>query len=88
MINTLPELDQLWEGSNIDKASLKLLCRKYGPQIVLEWVHRGLTLQKELTVDWHKNKLAELGEKIIEPEAIPEEGSENLAVDFGDYFTD
>ena len=55
---------------------------------MLEWIHRGLTVQKDLTVEWHKDKLAELGEKIIAPEAIPEEGTQNLAQDFGDYFTD
>lgn len=87
-INTLPELDQLWTGENVDKASLKLLCRKYGPKMMLEWIHRGLTFQKELTIDWHKNKLASLGETIIQPEAVPSEGEENLAEDFGDYFSE
>jgi len=89
MINTLTELDNLWDGQNIDKASLKLLCRKYGPKIILEWVHRGLTLQKELTIDWHKDKLIELGAPIVEPEALPQEGENNLAPEeeFGDYFS-
>jgi len=87
MINTLAELDQLWSGENVDKNSIKLLCRKYSPKLILEWIHRGLTFQKDLTIDWHKNKLAELGEQIIEPQSVPSEGTENLAEDFGDYFS-
>jgi len=88
MITTLTELDEHWSGTNVDKSSLKLLCRKYGPKLMLDWIHRGLTIQKEITVEWHKKKLQELGEQILTPEAIPAEGEQNLAEDYGDYFTE
>lgn len=84
----LAELDKNWAGQNVDKSNLKLLCRKYSPQLMMDWIHRGLSLQKDIAVDWHKQKLIELGSPIVEPEEVPQEGQENLAENFGDYFTE
>jgi hypothetical protein len=84
MVLTLEELDKLWEGQNTDKAAIKLLCRKYSPNLVLDWIHRGLTLKKEVAIVWHKTKLKELGEELIEQPRMTVDS--NLAADFGDYF--
>ena len=85
---TLKELDELWEGQNLDESSLKLLCRRYSPTTILEWIHRGLTIHnKENTVTWHREKLAELGVDI--PELPPEVEDERLEEeDHGDYFSE
>ena len=86
MTVNLNELDKLWEGENIDKNSLKYLCRKYEPKIVLDWINRGLSINnKEELVTWHKEKLVELGEEIIEkPKEIQDDRL--FEGDHGDYF--
>ena len=88
-VTNLYDLDAAWEGENIDKSALKILCRKYDPRIIMDWIHRGLTIneKKEELIKWHKQSLEGLGEKIIYPEQMPNEGIENLAEQFGEYFT-
>lgn len=79
----LKELDKLWEGDNIDKYALKLLCRKFGPELILDWVHRGLTVNKDIAIEWHKNKMLELGVKVLEQS---KEVVDNQASQYGEYF--
>ena len=88
MTFTLEELDKLWEGQNIDKTNLKLLCRKYSPTIILDWIQRGVSLNdRDKAIVWHKNKLAELGELLIEkPEEVSDERLFNDEA--GEYFND
>jgi len=79
----LEELDKEWEGQNVEKAALKALCRKYSPKAIMEWVHRGLSIEsKELLITWHRESLNQLGAPIID---IPESSPEN---DYGDYFSE
>lgn len=84
----LSELDKEWDGQNVDKASIKLLCRKYSPQLLMDWIHRGLTVKKDGLIEWHKVKLSDLGSPVVEPEELPQEGNKNLAEGFGDYFSE
>ncbi len=83
---TLAELDELWQGQNIDKSNLKLLCRKYGPHIIIEWINRGLTIhKKDMVIEWYKQKLRELGVEIMEkPKEVKDERL--FKEDYGDYF--
>jgi hypothetical protein len=84
----LKELDNLWEGQNIDKNSLKYLCRKYSPLLIIDWIHRGLSInKKEELKAYHKNKLSELGEVLIEK---PKEVTDDrlFSEKYGDYFTE
>jgi len=86
MTITLKELDEMWTGGNIDKDSLKYLCRKYSPQVIMEWIERGLTISnKDKVIIWHKTKLKESG--IILPET-PEEVKDGrlFKEEVGDYF--
>jgi hypothetical protein len=88
MTVTLAELDKLWDGANIDKDNMKLLCRKYGPHIIMEWIARGLSIQrKDILITWCKDQLKQLGEEVIEKP--PEVKDERLFDgDFGDYFSE
>jgi len=88
MSMSLEELDSLWNGENIDKNNLKYLCRKYSPKLVMDWIERGLSLNnKTELVNWHKTKLTELGENLIEkPKEIKDERL--FGGDYGDYFQD
>jgi len=79
----LKELDLEWNGQNVDKSAMKLLCRKYSPELLMEWIHRGLTVKPDEVIKWHKAKLQELGQPILE---TPIGTKENLAEDYGDYF--
>jgi len=85
---TLKELDELWEGQNLDKANIKLLCRKYSPQVIMEWIARGLTIHnKDLLATWYKERLKEMGEEIMEKP--PEVKDKRLfKEEVGDYFSD
>jgi hypothetical protein len=88
MAVTLPDIDKLWEGQNVDKNSLKYLCRKYGPHIILEWINRGLSINnKELVITFYKQKLQELGVELLDK---PQEVKDERLFDgnFGDYFSE
>jgi hypothetical protein len=85
---TLKELDEMWQGSNLDKSQLKYLCRKYGPLVIIEWINRGITIHdKEKVINWYKQKLLELGYEFLEkPKEVPDERL--FKDDFGDYFSE
>ena len=85
---SLKELDEMWEGSNLDKTNLKYLCRKYSPEIILDWINRGISIQnKEKVIAWYKQKLLELGFEFLEkPKEIPDERL--FSEDAGNYFSD
>lgn len=90
MINivTLLELDEIWKTDNLDAKQLKYLCRKYNPLTVVDWINRGMAIHdKEKVIVWHKAKLEELGQPVIEkPKEIKDERL--FSDDVGDYFED
>ena len=85
---TIQELDNLWSGTNIDKTSIKYLCRKYGPTVLMEWIHKGLTLTKtEELKTWHQTKLSELGVVVVQKPPEVTDG-QFFTETTGDYFAD
>ena len=60
----LEELDEKWVGKNPEKTWLKFLCRKYSPNTVMEWIHRGIVSSQRLkprVMEWHKQQVEALG---------------------------
>ena len=84
----LQELDTLWMGQNLDKNSIKFLCRKYGPVLILDWIQRGLTVaKKQDMILWHQLKLKELGVEVLQKPTEVKDGKFFIE-DAGDYFSE
>jgi hypothetical protein len=89
MSKTLKDLDEYWKSGHLDLDNLKALCRKYTPQLILDWVYRGLTImKKDSMIDWHKQSLLDLG---LEPaKVVVEKDDVNFAEEdesYGEYFS-
>jgi hypothetical protein len=85
----LQDLDHTWSGTT-DLSTFKLLCRKYSPRLLMEFIERGLSISnKSDLIIWHKTQLSHLGSPVIDP---PSNDSAIIDDQFkdsqdGDYFS-